>query len=599
MLTQTSAFLKGKFLPVISRLIPYLTFVGTEGAMDGDLGGKPRQAFNMLWESVLSANNSNDHTYVHTRSGLDFTYYQYLTRTSLQNADANLKTLALLLAVFQDVAEIETSKIRRQRNALLSISKLPLEISGVIFENLINDANDRPTCISTLSLVSSVWKNLVDTTPSLWSQLRPEYSSKFIRSALDKSRGHPITIHGQFKQSEPSVARQQAILATCSQLTRWSSADVESETSAELDILTYSGAPKLRRLEVACLGRPDDAQRPINLCDGHAPRLEHLSITRFKAVWSSSIFTGLSILTLRQVPGLQSRDLMQILHACPGLRTLNLLGVHLTDQLQSRIGESRRIDLLNLKHLDIRTSSFDCSQYLLASIHCPAVTTLALTLPDFALNPPPPEISPSFQPVVLHAIRFLNKGAVTDGQKPPRVLFTQNHCILCVWSKDELYSLWFDGRGSGRGVVAMLDAMHQTWALPSLVKVVPPGQNSGWKLLAMKPSTTFLHLKDEAESVEYLGTPIQHAGTIFWPFPNLNNLRLERGTCRTPEEVVKMVQGRKGRLLVGPEVPTELPSPLECLTIGVECPMDGLTFMKLTAILPGAMVTWEGENGLD
>lgn len=505
-----------------------------------------------------------------------------------------------LLQAFQQFAKAEMAMLRRRRNALAPISKLPTEISVAIFARFLErgehvELADPPSRISTLSEVCSAWNKLVNNTPGLWSRIRTDYPPKFIRKALENSEEHLITIDGAL--SDPDDSRQEAILASCSQIGRWSSAKLEADSDEEVDLVTYSGAPVLRRLELSCLQRGTEDRAVVNLCAGHAPLLEHLSLTGLDAVWTSPIFKNLRTLALNRVLGLQSGQLSSILKACPQLRRLSFQDVRLSDRLPPTGQDPTPIDLLDLEGLEVTGHSPEVLDQLVARVHCPIVNTVKIRIPTPAPHHPPHQISLDLRLVGAFALKFLQRAAL---QTLPSIISCQGRSCAIMFFRQEVtsYQLSFESGRNNRGLRALLEQIRRAFTLPSTAIVFPSADEfeSAWKGLSDLQDMDFLHISGQTDCLAYLATPLERDGALHWPFSRLKTFSLGGTSCERPGEIVTMVQGRQGRMLADSDVPVELPSTLRSLFIGRGCSMDGVTVMRLKVMLPETKVTWNAEG---
>lgn len=144
---------------------------------------------------------------------------------------------------------------------------------------------------------------------------------------------------------------------------------------------------------------------------------------------------------------------------------------------------------------------------------------------------------------------------------------------------------------------AVLEGILEEFTFPQLaLRIAGIAPAAVWKALNKFPTAHKLKVEDTPEILSFLGTPIEQDGTLYWNLPQLKILQIEEGCCAAGEEILQMMQSRKGRHRSASPAPKLLPSPLETLIIAENCPMDRVTFMKLKTILPEADVIWKGQS---
>lgn len=364
----------------------------------------------------------------------------------MEGYDANLRTLEAVVAVFQDVLKAELVELRRKRNTTLPISKLPLETMVAIFQKDLNltwnvsKVDQRPERVGTLSSVSKAWNSIVQLTPCLWSELYTNYPPRFIQAAVERSGQHELTVGGELTEKNPRL--QEAALAVCSQICRWSSAKFVADSDAALDLLTYSPGPMLQTLVVTCLQTDNSTPISTNLFDGKAPQLKHVALARLQAVWESPIFTGLRTLTLFDVLGLARSQFLAILHACPLLLHLVLHDLQLIPSDPTSPEERSPISLLNLERLHVRDCAVEVLQDISTNIDCPSANEVVFTIPSSSQHTPPVAHLATLQPVIAFAIKFLQRRIAKNTLPHDLIWRTTSYCFSFGGQAPDRSRLW-------------------------------------------------------------------------------------------------------------------------------------------------------------
>ncbi|KAG8893407.1 hypothetical protein FRB99_001963 [Tulasnella sp. 403] len=252
--------------------------------------------------------------------------------------DTRITIIADRFQRFQTAAALRLSQLRRQRNTLVPVSRLHVEIlNKIFFEAMAVDIkpwfedDTYYVRLFRLSGVCSFWSSVIADQAALWTRIDPEYHPSLVSMALERSKDMPLKVGGRLDTChEKRVrARTEHFLARwASSMKRWSEAiHIVIRDTKYLILLTTTAAPRLRRLEVLCEARHN---RTWDLFRGHAPLLDEIGISWFIPEWTSKIFTGLRSLRLRST-SIPFTCLENILRACPTLTSLALMDIHLGD----------------------------------------------------------------------------------------------------------------------------------------------------------------------------------------------------------------------------------------------------------------------------
>jgi hypothetical protein len=234
-------------------------------------------------------------------------------------------------------AERRLASLRRQRNGLLPVSRLPPELLTIIFAHLrlaqhtepapgAGSPRRRDACYIAFTHVSHAWRTLALHTPSLWTRLDDRVLGTALAGLVLRRSSPVYPIALAARGSERALA--QATALACSHQRRLralelSNADVCAAPPLALDGLTY--LPRLERL--AILDANCAARLPTTMS---APRLRSLELQGTSFPWtdpSGGTFAHLTELTLAFLPfysRLSVCELLSLLSRTPALERLYL-----------------------------------------------------------------------------------------------------------------------------------------------------------------------------------------------------------------------------------------------------------------------------------
>ncbi|KAG8892856.1 hypothetical protein FRB99_002397, partial [Tulasnella sp. 403] len=250
--------------------------------------------------------------------------------------DTRIDIIADCLQRFQSAAALRLSQLRRQRNTLIPVNRLHVEILNQIFlETMAVDTkpwfedDTYYVRLFRLSGVCSFWSSVIADQAALWTRIDPESHPSLVSMALERSKEVLLKVGGPLDTSdEPEdngrMRTEHFLARWTSSVKRWSEAiQIEVKNSDYLFPLTLATAPQLRKVNLS------SRHRMSNECDlfqGHAPLLDEFAIAYLIPKWTSKIFTGLRSLKLESTC-IPFTCLENILRACPTLTSLALIGV--------------------------------------------------------------------------------------------------------------------------------------------------------------------------------------------------------------------------------------------------------------------------------
>lgn len=293
------------------------------------------------------------------------------------------------------------------------IDTLPDNILADIFSVLTVSSNEsRLYDPTTLSHVSSRWRAVALSASSLWTFIVvtfPLAAGQIARAkaALARSKDRPIDVHIDIRDPDWSwesdedqhQMRSVSVVEIMEWLgpshPRWRSLTVLTDTWVPMHTFLaystmFSSLPKLERLSLnrcnAFAGLPDAPDPvpsdPVGLFDGnaHLPKLRHVALAGVHINYSCTGFKGLLSLDLRHQPHKVSpttRQLRQLFHASPGLKTLSLVALNPhTEEPEQDDGPA--VSLTNLTDLTLGWWFVEDVVELLKVLRLPVVENLVL-----------------------------------------------------------------------------------------------------------------------------------------------------------------------------------------------------------------------------
>lgn len=256
-----------------------------------------------------------------------------------------------------------------------SIHTLPNELLISIFGRSIANSDSVHTR-ATLALVSRYWKDVIYSTPALWTTLRTSVWGYRALLGLTNSQEMPLDVDMTVR-SVYDHRPKEALEKICKQLHRWRSATLRIPFDRRLMKSFHPKAPLLEYLSI----EPTDSQRQFlfNPFQKHAPKLRSISLNRVEVPWNNGILSGLEALELKNISdGPTGVQITSILKLSPRLSSLKLHNVHsliprfaaTTSHInlpRLQVLEIEEVDTALVAHLLSRIKSSSCS---VIRVHC-------------------------------------------------------------------------------------------------------------------------------------------------------------------------------------------------------------------------------------
>ncbi|KAG8917915.1 hypothetical protein FRC00_013059 [Tulasnella sp. 408] len=267
-----------------------------------------------------------------------------------------------------------------------SICKLPLElISYIIVLSLPETTriDQRLKALHSTRMVSRMWRNNVDSTPSLWNVVSDWVPFHVNSTSIERSGGCPLEVYITNNTFRSRLAKEQNpidVLELASrEIKRWSKVSLWLPSSNACSMYLTSPAPLLRDLHVTS-GSWGDYTTPVALFGGIAPRLEALEVDRVPIDWNSSFVHGLRELELYDMidEQISTHQVLDILASAPMLKRISICKSFLDHHPQTfRIGPLI-VQLPNMNIIHFEDIEIKAVEIILSSIRAPNCRSLTI-----------------------------------------------------------------------------------------------------------------------------------------------------------------------------------------------------------------------------
>lgn len=266
------------------------------------------------------------------------------------------------------------------------IYKLPLElISYIIVLSLpeTNRIDQRLQALHSTRMVSRMWRNIVDSTPSLWSVVSDWVPFHVNSSSIERSGGCPLDVYITNNTFRSRSAKEQnpidVLELASKEIKRWSKVSLWLPSSNACSTYLTSPAPLLRDLHVTS-GSWGDYTTPVALFGGIAPRLEALEVDRVPIDWNSSFVHGLRELELYDMidEQISTQQVLDILASAPMLKRISISKSFLdhhpqTFQIRPPIVQLPNMNIIHFEDIEIKAV-----EVILSSIRAPNCRSLTI-----------------------------------------------------------------------------------------------------------------------------------------------------------------------------------------------------------------------------
>lgn len=278
-------------------------------------------------------------------------------------------------------------ELHRRRNELCPVHRLPNETLSHIFELAVHIDNlepwRRPRFPRDLVRVSRQWRRVAMSSPRLWTNIaidEGQESLSLLESYILNSKQTPLDIRLFFNTKKFQPLPYVSLVTP--HIHRWRSFDFRHSPAETIIPHLSTPAPMLEMLYLDCAWRQtleesDLSITDLNLFSGQTPRLRQLSLTGVFIPWNSSVYSGLTALSLKRMEyhkGDSVQQLLQVLFRLPTLESVNL--EWLTFSAATFNSTDPFINLPRLNNLRIRVDQMPVVFHILSRLTIPPTSAL-------------------------------------------------------------------------------------------------------------------------------------------------------------------------------------------------------------------------------
>ncbi|KAF8651824.1 hypothetical protein AX16_004649 [Volvariella volvacea WC 439] len=288
------------------------------------------------------------------------------------------------IAAEVDALSIKLAKLRRYRNSLVPLSKLPVELVTQILKCIKEDTPNKSSFywIPVTQFCAS-WREVALNYPALWTCVST-MSGRWFEIFLQRSQNQLLRIDTTSPRAEQAANFDEMFQCLADNMHRVHELSLRPHcNSGRLDLLQFRPAPQLQVLRYLCdnpnahpLGPSNAPLRHFPLRMGAMPKLRQLEI-------DCSFTQGLDILLPPHLPTITDLSLKNLGHTvvfdllrqCTAVRNLSVSNVVLPSQLTPPV----RLSLPNLEILEFQ----DTPTRLLTYLAFPSLLRMNVSIPVY------------------------------------------------------------------------------------------------------------------------------------------------------------------------------------------------------------------------
>ncbi|KDQ09971.1 hypothetical protein BOTBODRAFT_502811 [Botryobasidium botryosum FD-172 SS1] len=277
--------------------------------------------------------------------------------------DEEMRAIELVVDAVQAYAAKSLVNLRRRRNQLAPIHRLPHQLLSDIFylahfSHNTNDNAMHDPFVHRFSTVSHLWRQTVEASPLLWTTLYPR-SGALLDHLLSRSCQALLDVYLSCGEKLAEEAIEDYVARITPHSDRWGTCQLHG-LSEQLKLFLQSPAPNLEALKLVAYN-PFSFSLPSYTLDfpifaGNAPRLRRLSLDRIHIPLISPIYPNLAQLRFSHIhftePG-AFHQLLEILELSSRLEELVLGSIEFLPptEVAARMIELPYLRLLSLSKL--------------------------------------------------------------------------------------------------------------------------------------------------------------------------------------------------------------------------------------------------------
>ncbi|KAG8892752.1 hypothetical protein FRB99_002463, partial [Tulasnella sp. 403] len=484
--------------------------------------------------------------------------------------DQQIGSLLEALRAVDAHIQSRVSNLRRRRNNLSFIHRLPFEILVEIFRSVTDGvffSHRYYQVLGTLTGVCTLWASIIGQAPTLWTVVFDHYDLRLVDKIIDKSGNYPLSLlsRGWYHQRPIHETAESFLKRLCPTAYRWKAAEFSMGRQEIRDLETCLrdlSAPKLKKL---CVVGEDGSGSSVELFRGGAGHLEELDLTAVSINQTSSLLSGLRILRLKYLNhSLTTRCLLVALMRCPNLSELRINSCALHESTTSD-DLPARLELPHLNILDLCLVTPSAAISILTRISSPKYTYFRLVPETLQEVPSTDDILQSIShhiPSLRHLIVSAAKLAITLG-------WYNCQCIAGLPWSDPFFELSIDHDSPTTTVLAWITeafaGVLEGVATKIVIGFYRALSEEDLAIMCRIPLINALRISGNQTSLlRHLSTPTLVNGKEHWPLPKLATLIIEEDHYN-PDEILDMVESRYE--LRKPTSNAQLPSRFSSLVI--------------------------------
>ncbi|KAG8892107.1 hypothetical protein FRB99_002958 [Tulasnella sp. 403] len=514
----------------------------------------------------------------------------------LRELDSHIKAMSNTFRIVKSHFQSHISQMKRHRNTLSLIHRLPIEILVEIFRHVTKDGfytSRRYLRLGDLSRVCALWGRVIEQSPTLWTTIWTNDDTRLIKKIISRSGNHPLSIYAN--QYEGWGVIESCLQQLSPQLHRWKIAEfrLQSQDIKYLqERLADASAPKLEKLCVSVYPTGVSASTRVELFRGGVECLKELELSGVSMPWTSPLLSRLRVLRLASLgesAAVTTAHILTALAQCPEISELRIYSCDLRDSHAPDFPTRLELPHLHVLSLDCITPSA-ASYSILRGISSPKYDQFTLTSavpspPDNLLSETISHIIPS----LVHLPTSARRVTIRLGDRYCQYETENGLKFRVVHPSPPTVLGWM--------TTAFGDAMRSVQTELHIGFNFPPSEND-LLVIGGIPMLTLLNisgLKDQTPIIRFLSTTTLVNGKQRWPFPKLASLSIEEDVNH-PSEILRMVESRYGHNIKSKKAKSKarLPTPFTSFIIhGSGTRLGDRTFHQIREIVGEDHFTWD------
>ncbi|KAG9002193.1 hypothetical protein FRB90_011425 [Tulasnella sp. 427] len=317
-----------------------------------------------------------------------------LTSERLSHLNDYVKAITLTIDRVRDRLLGTVATLNTERNSLVPLHRLPLELLVDILRQMIPPASDYyqsgPTGhtyhrrLATLRAICRQWRTIIDDTPAFWPVLDVSDPPRIVSRAVGFSAAYSLEVNlarpswDLTPRARDSSWRERFLQDAVQHAARWRSAQLTLPNAESLLSISQASAPRLIALDLRLYQLEKlDQEDPENIFRCRNGQLRRLGLSSIAIPWNSSLLCNLESLLISDLDDFAPTltQILTMLRACPKMVDLELdIPESEADDLPK---DEPLLLLLFLKSASLSLSD-ECASPLLKLLLAPSIDTFEL-----------------------------------------------------------------------------------------------------------------------------------------------------------------------------------------------------------------------------